>query len=88
MQNTTADNLRSQWGTQAALGIPAMLGSSDKAKALGNAIATFIAKPKSLAISVKAKDANGLGLTDVMGGSGPDPKVVFEKLDVTASANQ
>ena len=44
-QNTTADNLRAQWGTQAALGIPQLLGGTDKAKALANAVASFIAKP-------------------------------------------
>ena len=87
-QNTTPDNLRAQWGTQAALGIPQLLGGSDKAKALANAIASFIAKPKSLSISVKAKDATGLGLTDIMGGGGPDPAAIFNKLDVTATANQ
>jgi hypothetical protein len=91
MQNTTADNLRTKWGTQAALAIPAVLGNSDKAKGLGNAIAAFIAKPKSLAISIKARDANGLGITDVvdvMSARGADPKALFEKLDVTATANQ
>jgi len=91
MQNTTSDNLRTKWGTQAALAIPAILGNSDKAKALGNAIAAFIAKPKSLAISVKARDSNGLGITDVaqvMSAQGADPKALFEKLDVTATANQ
>ncbi|SDR47175.1 hypothetical protein SAMN05444161_4313 [Rhizobiales bacterium GAS191] len=87
-QNTTPDNLRAQWGTQAALGIPQLLGGSDKAKSLANAVASFIAKPKSLTISVKAKDATGLGLTDVVGGGGPDPAAIFNKLDVTATANQ
>jgi hypothetical protein len=87
-QNTTPDNLRAQWGTQAALGIPQLLGGSDKAKVLANAIASFIAKPKTLSISVKAKDSTGLGLTDVMGSGAPDPAAIFNKLDVTATANQ
>jgi hypothetical protein len=87
-QNTSPDNLRAQWGTQAALGIPQLLGGSDQAKALANAIASFIAKPKSLTISVKAKGTTGLGLTDIMGGGSPDPSAIFGKLDVTASANQ
>ena len=65
-----------------------LLGGSDKAKALGNAIASFIAKPKNLSISVKAKDAAGLGITDVMAGGSPDPATIFNKLDVTATANQ
>jgi hypothetical protein len=88
IQNTTPDKLRAQWGTQAALGIPQILGGSDKAKALANAIASFIAKPKTLSISVKAKDAAGLGLTDIMGGGGPSPATILDKLDVTATTNQ
>ncbi|MFI5014752.1 MAG: hypothetical protein ACHQAY_20645 [Hyphomicrobiales bacterium] len=87
-QNTTPDNLRAQWGTQAALVIPQMLGGSEKAKLLANAVASFIAKPKTLMIAVKAKDATGLGLTDVVGGGGPNPAAIFDKLDVTATANQ
>jgi len=87
-QGTTPDTLRAQWGTQAALGIPQLLGGSDKAKALANAVASFIAKPKSLSISIKAKDATGLGLTDVMSGGTPNPADIFGKLDVTATANQ
>jgi hypothetical protein len=38
-------------------------------------------------ISVKAKNG-GLGVTDVMGDGSPNPAAIFEKLDVTASANQ
>ena len=86
-QGTTSDALRAQMGSQAALGIPQLLGGSDKAKAFANAVASFIANPKTLTISVKSKDAGGLGLTDLMGGNGPDPVAIFEKLDVTASAN-
>jgi hypothetical protein len=88
IQKTTPDKLRAQWGTQAALGIPQMLGGSDSAKALGNAVASFIAKPKSLSISVKAKDVTGLGITDLMAGGGVSPAAILNKLDVTASANQ
>jgi hypothetical protein len=65
-----------------------MLGGSDSAKALGNAVASFIAKPKSLSISVKAKDVTGLGITDLMAGGGVSPAAILNKLDVTASANQ
>ncbi len=87
-QKTTPDKLRASWGTQAALGIPQLLGGSDSAKALGNAVASFIAKPKNLTVSVKAKDANGLGITDLMAGGGPNPAAILDKLDVKASANQ
>jgi hypothetical protein len=87
-QKTTPDKLRASWGTQAALGIPQLLGGSDSAKAVGNAVASFIAKPRNLTLSVRAKDANGLGITDVISGGGPNPTAIFEKLDVKAVANQ
>ena len=87
-QKTTPDKLRASWGTQAALGIPQLLGGSDSAKAVGNAVASFIAKPKNLSVSVKAKDANGLGITDLMSGGGPNPAAILDKLDVKATANQ
>ncbi|MBV9567250.1 MAG: hypothetical protein JO172_03860 [Hyphomicrobiales bacterium] len=87
-QKTTPDKLRAQWGTQAALGIPQLLGGSDAAKALGNAIASFLAKPKTLFISLKAKDPNGLGITDLMAGGNPNPAAVLDKLEVQAIANQ
>jgi hypothetical protein len=86
MQHTTPDKLRAQWGAQAALGIPQVLGGSDQAKELGQAIATFIANPKSLTISAKAKKPTGVGFMDVMGN--PNPSKVFDLLDVSASANQ
>ena len=37
---------------------------------------------------MKAKDANGLGITDVMSGGGPNPAAILDKLDVKATANQ
>ncbi|MBV8428096.1 MAG: hypothetical protein JOZ88_12720 [Hyphomicrobiales bacterium] len=87
-QKTTPDKLRALWGTQAALGIPQMFGGSDGAKALGSAVASFIAKPKNLSVSVKSKNANGLGLTDLMTGGGPNAAAILDKLDVKAIANQ
>ncbi|MBV9517982.1 MAG: hypothetical protein JO068_07655 [Hyphomicrobiales bacterium] len=88
VQKTTPDKLRAQWGTQAALGIPQLLGGSDSAKALGNAVASFLAKPKTLFVSVKAKDPNGLGITDLMAGGSPNPAAALEKLEIKAIANQ
>jgi hypothetical protein len=85
-QGASLDQFRGQLGMQAQVMIPQLLGGSDKAKAVGNAVATFIAQPKSLSISVKAKGA-GLGITDLMAGGSPNPAEIFGKLDVTASAN-
>ena len=87
-QKITPDKLRAQWGTQAALGVPQLLGGSDSAKAVGNAIASFLAKPKTLFISLKSKDPNGLGVTDLMVGGMPNPTAILDKLDVKAVANQ
>jgi hypothetical protein len=85
-QGAPLDQFRGQLGMQAQVMIPQLLGGSDKAKAVANAVASFIAKPKSLSISVKAK-GGGLGITDLMAGGSPNPAEIFGKLDVTASAN-
>ncbi len=90
-QGKSPDALRLEWGTYAQLGIPQVLGGSDEAKALARAVAAFIVKPKSLSIAVKAKGA-GLGVSDVVGDAGgngkPNPVAIFNKLEVTATANE
>ena len=72
---------------QAQLGIPRILGGSDQAKALARAVASFIVKPMTFKITVKAKGL-GLGVSDVVSGGMPNPAAIFGKLDVTASANE
>jgi len=65
----------------AATGIPAMLGNSPAAKALANALAKFLADPKSLHIAAQAKD--GVGAGDIIA-----PDRILDKVDLTATANE
>ncbi len=58
------DALRREWGTIAALGIPAILGDSDGVKSLASAVSRFIAQPRQLVIDVRSRDASGIGLAD------------------------
>lgn len=84
-QKKSADDLRREYGMAAAVGVPALLGNTGSAKALGQALARFITKPGRLAISAKAKDRAGLGLADFATIS--EPATILEKLEVTATAD-
>jgi len=83
-QGKSADDLRREYGRAAAVAVPAMLDKSPSAKSLGQAIARFIAKPGRLTISARAKDAAGLGLSDLIGA--PNPAAILDKLEITATA--
>lgn len=78
------EDIRREYGTIASLGLAAMLGPSDGAKALAGAIARFVAKPGKLTVSAAAKAPTGLGLADVITLS--DPTEIFDKIDVKANA--
>jgi hypothetical protein len=84
-QGRTADDLRKELGAAATMVIPAVLGDSSGAKAIASAVAKFVTKPGTLAISATAKDKSGLGLADFMA-TGGDPTAILSKLDVTATA--
>lgn len=81
-QKTTPEALRRSYGTAAAVAIPAIIGNSDQAKTLSQAIARFIAKPGRLTINAQAKDPAGLGVADLMTLS--EPADALKKLNVTA----
>jgi hypothetical protein len=83
-QKKSPDDLRREYGMAAAVGIPALLGNTGSAKALGQAVARFITKPGRLAIAAKAKDGGGLGLADFA--SIGEPATILEKLDITATS--
>lgn len=80
----TAEELRKEFGTVAAVGLPAILGPSDGAKAIAAALSRFVAKPGTLSVSAAAKSPSGIGLADVIAIS--SPQEIFDKLDVKASA--
>jgi hypothetical protein len=83
-KSKSADDLRKEFGMVAAVGVPAMLGNSGQAKAIGQAVARFIAKPGKLTISARTKDPAGLGIGDL--GSIGEPGAILDKLEVTATA--
>ncbi|HEX8666337.1 MAG TPA: hypothetical protein VF744_20155 [Beijerinckiaceae bacterium] len=82
-QRKSVDALRTEFGMAAAVAVPAMLGGSGQAKAIGQAVARFVAKPGKLSLSAKTKDPAGLGLADFALG---EPGAILDKLEVTATA--
>lgn len=83
-QKKKPEEVRREYGMAAAVVGPTMLGNSPSAKALGQALARFVAKPGRLVIQAKAKDPAGVGLADMaMLG---EPAAILERLDVTAKA--
>jgi hypothetical protein len=83
--NKTPDALRREWGTLAALALPAILGDSDGAKALTAAVSRFVARPGTLDVDLKARLPGGVGLADAVAVMGA-PQALFDKIEVTASA--
>ena len=81
----TPDEVRREYGMGAAIVVPVMLGGGAAAKAVGQAVARFVAKPGRLAVQLRAKDPAGLGVADVAGN--PDPGAILDKVDVTATAD-
>ncbi len=83
-QSLKPEELQREYGTAAMLGIPAVLGGSPAAKALGQAVSRFVVKPGRLSVSAAAKDPGGLGLIDFS--TAPSPGKIFDRLDVSATA--
>lgn len=83
-QKKSPDELRREFGMAAAVAVPVMLGNSGSAKAIGQAVARFVAKPGNLSISARTKDPAGLGIGDLAALA--EPGAVLGKLDVTATA--
>ncbi|HST93720.1 MAG TPA: hypothetical protein VLJ78_02990 [Microvirga sp.] len=80
---TTPEALRRTYGTAAAVAIPAMIGNSEQARTLSQAVARFIAKPGRLTISAQAKDPAGVGVVELM--SLTEPADALAKLNVSAT---
>ncbi|MGO4571446.1 hypothetical protein [Microvirga sp. 2TAF3] len=81
-QKTTPEALRRTYATAAAMVIPSMIGNSEQAKTLSQAVSRFIAKPGRIVINARAKDSAGLGVADIAVLS--EPTAILEKLNVTA----
>ncbi|HEU6442296.1 MAG TPA: hypothetical protein VFF38_08035 [Microvirga sp.] len=83
-EGTTPDLLQKLYAGAAPLVVSGMIGNSEQARTLGQAIARFIEKPGRLTIDAQPKNPSGFGLMDVMLAS--DPKAILGKLNVTAKA--
>lgn len=79
------EELTQEYATASTFGIPAILGNSATAKAIGTAMAQFVAKPGRLFLSARPKNGAGLGVIDFS--AAPSPGAVLERLEVTAKAN-
>ena len=82
----TPDQLKQEISGMAQALIPAFLGGSDAATAVGKAVAQFASKPKDLVINAKSKEPNGLTLLEAMMSS-KNPMALLPKIDISASAN-
>ena len=83
-QGKTAEQLRSEYVSAAAVGIPALLGNHPSAKALGAAVSKFLAQPKNLRINVVSR--NGVGASDVA--VMQSPADILSKIEIRAVANE
>ncbi|HEY8384272.1 MAG TPA: hypothetical protein VIL09_19195 [Microvirga sp.] len=82
----TPESLRREYGGAAAFAVPMMLGGSQQAKTLGQAVARFIARPTRLSINARTKSPEGLGLADL--GNLPEPQAILDRLDITAATDE
>ncbi len=81
----TPEALRREWGSLAAIGLPAILGDSDGAKALTAALSRFVAKPGVLEVDLRSRSASGIGLADAVAVMA-EPQAIFDKIEVQARA--
>ncbi|RFB80982.1 hypothetical protein [Methylovirgula sp. 4M-Z18] len=84
-QGKSPDDLKKQLGTMAQKMLPMMMGGSPDAVKLGQALSTFIAQPKSLNVSIKAKEG-ALPFAEIA--QSGNPMDVLNRVDLNAAANQ
>lgn len=81
---TTPEALQAMYSGATPLVLSSMIGNSEQARILGQAIARFIQKPGRLTVDAQPKNPSGFGLMDVMLTS--DPKALLDKLTIAARA--
>jgi hypothetical protein len=81
---TTPDMLKMQFGMMATAMLPAMLGNSDQARSLSQAIGQFITNPGELEISATARNGEGIAFGEFLTIS--QPAALLEKIDLSATA--
>lgn len=78
------EDVAMQFGAMAEGMLPAMLGGSDQARALGQAVAAFLRSPGEIEISAQARDPEGVPVFEFMMMS--SPAALMEQIDLTAIA--
>jgi hypothetical protein len=81
-QKTTPEALRTIYASAAPFVVSSMIGNSEQASTLGQAIGRFIAKPGKLTLNAQPKNPSGFGVMDAMLAS--DPKEALAKLNISA----
>ena len=83
-QKTKPEALRKLYAGAAPLVLSSMIGSSEQASTLAEAISKFIAKPGKLTIDATPKNPSGLGFMDAV--LAAEPADMLEKLNISAKA--
>ena len=83
-QKTSPDSLRRIYAGAAPTVIASLIGDSEQARTLGQAVSRFIAQPGKLTINAQPKNPAGFGVMDLMLAS--DPRDILPKLNITAKA--
>ena len=81
-QKTTPEALRTIYASAAPFVVSSMIGNSEQATTLGQAIGRFIAKPGKLTHQRQPKNPSGFGVMDAM--MAAEPKEALEKLNISA----
>jgi hypothetical protein len=79
------EELKQEYVTASLYGVPAILGNSAGAKAIGTAMSQFVSKPGTLFLSVRPKNGAGIGMLEFS--AAPTPAAVLDRLTVDAKAN-
>ncbi|KQO72334.1 hypothetical protein [Methylobacterium sp. Leaf89] len=79
------EELKQEYVTASVFGVPAILGNSAGAKAIGAAMGQFVTKPGTLSVSLRPKNAAGIGMLEFS--AAPTPAALFDRLEVNAKAN-
>ncbi len=79
------EELKQEYATASLYGVPAILGNSAGAKAIGAAMGQFVAKPGTLFLSVRPKNGTGIGMLEFS--TSPTPAAVLDRLTIDARAN-
>ena len=82
--NKTPQVMRREFAVGVAAMVPVVLGPGDQSRALGQALARFVAKPVRLRVSAKAKSPQGLDVTDLMALDQVSPGKILQKIDLKA----